>query len=351
MTNNKNKIKTINPVISSLQQSICDCVENLLNEYQSIEPDFKYVLSYGSNFDTDCEMDTFNINLAIGSIDRVPTHYTKFRSMDTILFAGNVDVGLSVLCPVALTYKDDVALSTNKEQELTDNFMNQSDTNIGYYDEQEEIDEISVGKIENTVRLMEGLSMFMYRKNMEVNDFSLTFITDMPLLTGVYENREYRFMEDLFISCKFKQLGVFNLTSGEDIELYFGFKKENGNELTWEKFEALTDFSFSYGGVPLNYPVSPKPFVQTAVNQTDLSLAISCPAITNVGANKRLLDAIEMGKIEDFQSLPLKYSEDCGKTWKQTICSVMSLDYPRNINAFGTNIYNLKILEPIRKVV
>lgn len=344
-----NYVKTINPVISSLQQSICDCVETMLEEYKTIEPSFKYVLSYGSNFDTDCEMDTFNINLAIGSIDRIPCHYTKLRNMETILFAGNVDVSLSVLCPVPLTYKNDVEISTNNKQLITDDLMNQSDSNIGYYDEEEELDEISVGKIENTVRLMEGLSMFMYRKNMISNDFSLTFLTDMPLLTGVYENREYRFMQDLFISCKFKQLGAFNITSGEDVELYFGFKNNFG-EIEWDKFECLTDFSFSFGAVPLNYPLASKSLVQTAINQQDLTLTISCPAITNIGANKKLLECVEKAKIEEYQYLPIRYSEDGGKTFKQTTCSMLSLDYPRNINAFGTNIYNFRVLEPILKV-
>lgn len=342
-------IRTINPFISSLSDSIYDCVDLLLKQYQDLNPSFKYNLSFATNYDTDVPEDVFDIVLQIGTIDRVPAHYSRVDNVEDLIFAGITDISLSVLNPVSIRYTDNVDLTFIQNKTLSNNFKDQSMTNVGESADAPIIDEETLNKIEDTVRLLEGLSTFMYRKSIIINGFEFTIMTDLPQVTGELDYSVYRITEEIYAGVKFQKLGKFNISSGENIQLFFNFGTEANPD--WQEFYALNDFLFSYGMIDVKYPVSPKALVQDANNQLQLQLTISAPAITNVGANKTLVDLLEAGQLYKTNYIPMKYTEDNGKTWKQTIVNINSLDYPRNINAFGTHIYTLFILNPITKVV
>ena len=342
-------IRYNNTLITSLSESLYDCVNALLKEYQELNPSFKYNLSFATNYDTDVPEDVFDIVMQIGSIDRVPAHYINLGEREEMIFAGITDIALSVLNPVSLKYTNNLPLTQLQNKTLSNDFTNQSSTNVGQSEDYPELDEETLDKIEDSARLLEGLSTFMYRKSVIVNDYEFTIMTDLPQMSGEFEYGVYRLTEEIFAGVKFQKINDFKITSGENIKLMFNFGTDDNPD--WQEFYALNDFLFSYGMTDVKYPVSPKALVQNANNQMQLQLTISAPAITSIGANKKLIELMESGLLQKTNFLNMKYSEDNGKTWKKTRVNINSLDYPRNINAFGTHIYTLFVLDPITKVV
>ena len=163
----------------------------------------------------------------------------------------------------------------------------------------------------------------------------------MPVITGQIEIGEYRLVEDLFVSCKFQDVSYFDIDSGENVEVYFKLDDE------WEKMYQVVDFSFTYGAVDTDFPVSPKVLTQNIQNQLLIEGNISTPAISNLGANKKLVDYFDLGQIEKLQNVEMKFTRN-GKDWKKTKVNIKVLDKPSNIDVFGTTIYSLRVIEPIR---
>lgn len=338
-----------NPLQSSLTQSAYKVMDNLFKDYQKENPSFKYQLSYGTNYDTNCPDDTFSISMELGTINRVPAHYTDMPTGEEILFAGTTQISLSIVNPVAVSYLDELPLTYNTtDNEITDNLYDQSEQNGLQTNNDAILDEESSLKIQDTVRLLEGLSLFIYRKDLSSNNFKFTFLSDLPLITGEFERGKFRLTEALFITCKFQNDSVFNISSGENVKLLFNFGDTNSPD--WKEYYGLFDFTFSYGAVDKNYPLANRVAIQNNINQMELKLTISSPAITNVGANKEILDRIYSLDISLLQNVEIMFTEDNGITWKHTRVNITSLDYPRNINSFGTHVYVLHILDKIEQL-
>ena len=127
---------SINTIISSLTQSLYDGVDNLLKEYQQVNPSFKYELRFGSNYDEYTDKDVFNIVMQVGTINRLPAHYTNVEldghSIPYLPFAGTVDVALSILNPVAVHYTDEIPLNQIQDSQIDYNLDNQSPENHGH---------------------------------------------------------------------------------------------------------------------------------------------------------------------------------------------------------------------------
>ena len=341
-------IKYNNTLITSLSESIYDCVDKLLEEYQSLNPSFKYKLSFATNYDTDCEEDVFDIVMQLGTIERVPAHFSTVGEREEMVFAGITDLVLSVLNPISMKYTNNLPLTQIQNKTLTDDYSNQSYANVGKSEDFPIVDDETLNKIEDSVRLLEGLSTFMYRKSLIVNDYEFTIMTDLPQVNGEFDYGVYRITEEIYAGIKFQKINDFQISSGENIKLMFDFGTEDKPD--WQEFYALNDFLFAYGMTDNKYPVSPKALVQNANNQMQLQLTISAPAFTKIGANKKLIDLMEAGLLQKTNFIRIKYSEDNGVTWKKTRVNINSLDFPRNINAFGTHIYTLFVLDPIEKV-
>ena len=342
-------IKTLNPMISSLSQSICDCVETLLKEFQSIEPKFKYRLSYATDYDEDTPKDTFDIVLQIGAIDRLPTHYTQLGNKTSLLFAGITDVALSVINPVSISYTNNIPLTEVVQRSFTDDYSDNNESNYLKGETFDYLNEETLNKIQDDARMLEALSMFMYRKGMISNDFELTFTTNIPAITGQLDYNVYRLTEEIFIKCKFQQISDFYVASGENVKVQFNVGTDS--QPKWLEFYNIVDFSFGFSSVDQTYPQSPKALVQNQINQLESKLTITSPSIINIGANKYFAECFEKGELEKLQFLTMRYSEDNGKTWKKTKITINSLEYPRNIDTFGSFIFILSVLEPIIKEV
>ena len=333
-----------NTVISSLQQSAYDALDMMFKEYQSKNPLFKYDFRFGSNYDEYTDTDTFNIVMQTGNINLLPAHYTNIEidghSIPYIPFAGTVEIALSIINPVSVKTINNVPFAVNQEAQIDYNLDNQSNENYGVNYDIELADEISENKIQDTARLLEGLVLFLHRKGIKVNNFEFTFIPDMPLISGELQIGEYRLLEDMFISCKFQDTTYFDIDSGENTEVYF---KLDGN---WEKLYQVVDFSFTYGAVDTDFPVSPKVLTQNIQNQLLVEGTISTPAINNLGANKKLVEYFDLAQIEKLQNVEMKFTRN-GKDWKKTKVNIKVLDKPSNIDTFGTTVYSLKVIDPI----
>ena len=335
---------TVNTVISSLSQSLYTGVDNILKEYQQLNPSFKYDLRYGSNYDEYTDTDTFNIVMQVGTINRLPAHYTNIEmdghTIPYLPFAGTVDIALSILNPVSVHYTNEVPFNNIQDAQIDYNLDNQSEENYGENYDVGLLDEVSADKVQSSTRLLEGLSLFMYRKGIRVNNYEFTLLPDLPIITGEVQIGEFRLLEDMFISCKFQDTTYFDIDSGENTEVYF---KLDGN---WEKLYQVVDFSFTYGAVDTDFPVSPKVLTQNIQNQLLVEGSISTPAINNLGANKKLVEYFDLGQIEKLQNVEMKFTRN-GKDWKKTKVNIKVLDKPANIDTFGTTIYAIKVVDPI----
>lgn len=335
---------SVNTIISSLSQSIYSTVDKILKEYQALNPRFKYDLRYASNYNEYTDTDTFNIIMQVGTINRLPAHYTDVeldgQTIPCLPFAGTVDVALSIINPVAVKYTNDVPFTTVQETQIDYNLDNQENTNFGENYDLGLLDEMSENKVQDTVRLLEGLSLFLYRKGVKTNNFELTLLPDLPLISGELEVGEFRLVEDLFIACKFQDTSYFDIDSGENTQCYF---KLDGN---WEKLYQIVDFSFTYGAVDTDFPVSPKVLTQNIQNQLLIEGSISTPAINNLGANKKIVELFDLGEIEKLQNVEMKFTRN-GKDWKKTKVNIKVLDKPANIDTFGSMVISLRVIDPI----
>lgn len=335
---------SINTVISSLTQSLYDSVDNLLKEYKQSNPLFKYELRYGTNYDEYTDEDTFNIVMQVGTINRLPAHYTNIEvdghNIPYLPFAGTVDIALSIINPIAVHYANEVPFSTIQDSQIDYNLNNQSEENYGENYDMGLLDDVSADKIQSSTRLLEGFALFMYRKGIKMNNYEFTFIPDLPIITGEVQIGKFRLLEDLFISCKFQDTSFFDIDSGENTEVYFKLDDK------WEKLYQVVDFSFTYGAVDTDFPVSPKVLTQNIQNQLLIEGSISTPAINNLGANKKLVEYFDLGQIENLQNVEMKFTRN-GKDWKHTVVNIKVLDKPSNIDTFGSTIYSIKVIEPI----
>lgn len=332
-----------NPILSSLTQATYDMVNNLLKEYQELNPLFKYKLYYGTNYDELAEEDEFGIFMDIGPIQRIPSHYVNIKNVDSLLFAGTTTLSFNIINPVSTRYTNNVDLTLIEDKEFTNDFLDQDSSNFGSGLEEEVFDELTLGKIQESIRLLEGLSLYMYRKGIIQNNFEFTLIPDIPVIAGQYEQGLFRLVEEISCDLKFQDKTTFNVISGENCLLYFKLNNK------WEQFYSIIDFSFGFGAVDTTYPKSPFAVTQNIINQGELSLEFSAPAITNIGANKILRDYILSCDLSKIQNLQIKYSEDNGVTWKTTKVNITGFAEPKNINVFTSQVYTLHVLEPITK--
>lgn len=348
-------IKVLNPVISNLAQSINNCVKLLLNEFQEVEPKFNYKLFYSNDYDYEFDRNTFNIILSVGDVNRIPCHYESVGIDESLLVAGSVDINLSIINPVAKEYKDNIPLSDLKEDQITYDYLDdENNPNTLNYSSEDEDGEFfgftdeENAKVQEGVRILEALSMFMYRRMMKVDDFEFTFNSNIPTITGEMDSLGYRLTEAIYIDCKFQQTTTYRLASGEDVELFIKF---NDGLDVFDKAYCLSSFNLNFSTVDDTYPLTPKVMVQNQLNQMSASLDIAFPAIVNIGAQKKLVDYFESANINALQNVVFRYTEDGGKTYKETTGNFSNLSYPRAIDQFGTFATSIILTSPITKVV
>ena len=338
-------LNTNNPILNSFSQASYELVTNLLEEYRELNPSFKYKLYFGSNYNEECNDDEFGIYLEIGTLDKIPAHYTNINGVDTLLFAGTTTFYFNVVNPISTQYLNEPTLSYLHNVELTDDFLNQAQENTTYGEEDVVLDDMTVGKIQDSVRLLEGLSLFLQRKCLVFNNFEFTLVPDIPIIVSEFEEGLFRLVEEINVPVKYQDISTFYIDSGESCRVLFNFGTDE--QPKWEELYGLVDFSFSYGAQDNTFAQVPHTLVQNILNQMDFNFQASTVAISNMGANKKIKELVYSCDISALQDVPMKFTEDNGRTWKKTVVNIKTMTLPKNINLFGSNVYLLQVLEPI----
>ena len=212
----------------SIIQSSFNLINTILQEYQVLQPDFKYDLYYGTNFDFDYSFDNdkFSIVMMTGGIEKIPSHFVELEGRQQLLYAGYFDIMLSIVNPISTRYSDELEIISSYDSQITESSYVQTEqnTNINSLPEEE------ANKIDKGTRLLEGLSIFLTRKNLNIDNFKFTTIADSPIIEGQYEVGIYRLLTAVGITTKFSLQNTLgkSLVSGEDSRLWFKFLGSDG---------------------------------------------------------------------------------------------------------------------------
>lgn len=321
------ELRNADVIQNSIIQTSFEYIDNILQDYQKLQPEFKYHLTYGTNLNQEFIEDTdyFNIVMFTGSVDKIPSYYNEINGANQLLYAGYFDIALSIINPIPLLYTDGERIVTIEEPELSDQLYDQGIEN-NYSNWQELFDENSK-KIEYATRLLEGLSLFLTRRNVTINNFSLTTRADIPIPDGQFEIGFYRLTETLPISVKFVHLNDIGrqIKSGEAYKVWIKTKSNNNNtEYTdWTEFNNLFEFSLSNTAVDKSFALFGTPTMQAINNQISRTASLSCPEL-EIGACKLLKDLVYSGNLEALENIKLKYFDgnnsyvfDCVWNWEE----------------------------------
>ena len=330
------ELRNTDVIQNSIIQTSFEYIDDILKDYQKLQPEFKYHLNYGTNLNQDFVEDTdhFNIVMFTGSIDKIPSYYNEINGVNQLLYAGYFDIALSIINPIPLLYTDGERIVTIEEPELSEQLYDQELNNN--YSNWKELFEENSKKIEYATRLLEGLSLFLTRRNVKINNFSITTRADIPIPDGQFEVGFYRLTETLPISVKFVHLNDIGkqIKSGEAYKVWIKTKSNNNNtEYTeWTEFNNLFEFSLSNTSVDKSFALFGTSTMQAINNQLTRTATVSCPEM-EIGACKLLKDLVYSGNLDALQNIKLKYFDgnnyyvvDCVWNWEER---------PANIDQFN----------------
>jgi hypothetical protein len=329
-------LRNTDVIQNSIIQTSFEYIDNILKDYQKLQPEFKYHLNYGTNLNQDFIEDTdhFNIVMFTGSVDKIPSYYNEINGANQLLYAGYFDIALSIINPIPLLYTDGERIVTIEEPELSDQLYDQELTNN--YSNWSELFEDNSKKIEYATRLLEGLSLFLTRRNVVINNFSLTTRADVPIPDGQFEVGYYRLTETLPVSVKFVHLNDIGrqIKSGEAYKVWIKTKSNNNNtEYTdWTEFYNIFDFSLSNTAVDKSFALFDNSTMQSINNQLSRSVSISCPEM-EIGACRLLKDLVYSGNLDALQDIQLKYYD--GIKYYTVMCTWNWDERPASIDQFN----------------
>jgi hypothetical protein len=336
----------------SVIQSAFEYVDNILQDYQKLQPEFKYTLNFATNLNQEFveDNDTFNIVMFTGSVDKVPTHYIEHEGITQLIYAGYFEIALSIVNPIPLLYLDGDKIITLKQPELSDNLYDQ-DIENNYYDYEIEL-ENNNKKIEYATRLLEGLSLFFTRKGVKINGFNFSTRADVPIPDGQFEIGFYRLTETLPISVKFNQLNEIGkaIRNGENYRLWIKTKSNNNNtEYTeWTEFYSLFECYINNNAVDKSFALFNEATMKNINNQLSRTLSISCLELT-IGAVELLKELAYSGNLEALEDIQFRmFDGDSFYTFE----GVWNFDErPANVDQFNGFTAMFNITSDIEKVI
>lgn len=294
---------------SSLLQSVYSFVEQCLIDYKSLQPEFDYVLSFGTNLDNEqvYENDKFNIVLYTGVVDKIPSHFANVNGVNQILFAGYLDITMSIVAPISLQYIDDLKIYSQKDKEYNDEFFRTAEENYGDSNILSPYDE---NKIQLGTRLLEQLSLFLTRKSMVVNNFKFSIRCDMPVIEGQVELGLYRLVQSLTPMCKFVWLNDLgkSLYSGEETRFFITFQNDSfsGYETTEYEFYNLLEIDEMTNMIKKNYPLYNESTTKALGNHYNRIMEIGSPDF-DLGALSKLTEYKHSGNLKKLQDVKCRY--------------------------------------------
>lgn len=315
-----NEKTTNNSIIQTAYTYFCDC----LASFKEMQPDFDYTVNYGTNSNDDDileDKNKFNFVVYTGIPELIPSHWMEINGQSEILYAGSIDIAVSVVNPIPLNYNNDFTLERIEGEEYVDSTYSQEDYN--------EISDEDNNKIDFGIRMLEALSRFLIRKGIVYNGFKLTSDCAVPSPDGLFENGFYRLQTVLDISIKFAMLNALgsSLTSGEDTRLWIKIQNNDYKEI----YNVL-DATKKLNAVDKSFPLFSETTLKTKVNQINRIISIDFPQL-DFGGNKAIVDVLDSGDLSAINNMSLVMYD--GKKYVSFGVVPVNIETPYTMNKFN----------------
>jgi hypothetical protein len=311
-----------NSIIQSSYNYFCECLECFAKE----QPSFKYNVNFGTNSNEDYteDDDVFNFVVYNDIPELIPSHWVEINGDTEILYAGYINLAVSVLNPIALNYNDSFTLNTTEEEQFYDSTYSQQEYNT--------ISEEDDNKIQYGMRLLEAFAIFMRRKGIMVDNFKFTSQCAIPTPDGLFDSGFYRLTTTLDISLKFAMQNTLGkaLYDGEELRVWIKAGNSESNKYT-EIYNVL-DMNISDRTIDKTFPLLGEATTTTVSNQMIRSATINCPDF-NFGGNKVIKDILERGDIETINNCHIIYYD--GKIYKKFDCVPTNTSIPIVMDKFN----------------
>ena len=311
-----------NSIIQSSYNYFCECLECFAKE----QPAFKYNVNFGTNSNEDYaeDDDVFNFVVYNDIPELIPSHWVEINGNTEILYAGYINLAVSVLNPIALEYNDSFILNTTEEAQFYDSTYSQQEYNA--------ISDNDDNKIQYGIRLLEAFARFMRRKGIMVDNFKFTSQCSTPTPDGLFDSGFYRLTTVLDITLKFamqNELGK-SLYDGEELRVWI--KAGGSEENKYHEIYNVLDMNISNRTVDKTFPLFGEATTTTISNQVMRSATINCPDF-NFGGNKVIKDLLKQGDIETINNCHMIYYD--GKKYNKFDCVPTNTDIPIVMDKFN----------------
>lgn len=311
-----------NSIIQSSYNYFCECLDCFAKE----QPSFKYNVNFGTNSNEDYteEDDVFNFVVYNDIPELIPSHWVEINGNTEILYAGYINLAVSVLNPIALSYSDSLIVATTPSPEYIDSVYDQYEDNA--------ISEEDDNKIQYSMRLLEAFARFMRRKGIMVDNFRFTSQCEVPAVDGLFENGAYRLTSVLDISLKFAMQNTLGkaLYNGEDARVWIKYGNSQSNK--YQEIYNVLDINFSNRTTDKTFPLFGESTTKTISNQMIRSCTIDCPDL-DIGGNKIIKQLLELGSLDNINSCSIVYYD--GKMYKTFTCVPTTTSIPVSMDRFN----------------
>jgi hypothetical protein len=310
-----------NSIVQSSYNYFCECLECFAKE----QPAFKYNVNFGTNSNEDYteDDDVFNFVVYNDIPELIPSHWVEINGNTEILYAGFINLAVSVLNPIALNYNDSFIIETTEEEQYFDSSYSQSEYNT--------ISEEDDNKIQYGIRLLEAFARFMRRKGIHVDNFKFTSQCEIPTPDGQFDAGFYRLTTVLDISIKFAMQNDLGkaLYDGEDTRVWIKIGTSEANK--YEEIYNVLEFNPEYSTINKSFPLYGEATMKTINNQLNRFCTISFPDF-DIGGSKKLREIMEAGS-EDINNVSIKYYN--GKTYRTFTCVPTNITSPCIMDKFN----------------
>lgn len=311
-----------NSIIQSSYNYFCECLECFAKE----QPAFKYTVNFGTNSNEDYteDEDVFNFVVYNDIPELIPSHWMEINGNTEILYAGYINLAVSVLNPMPVEYNNDFVIGTTVSPEYTSSVYSQEEFNA--------IREEDDNKIQYGIRLLEAFARFMRRKGIPVDNFKFTSQCEIPTPDGVFDSGFYRLTAVLDITLKFAMQNVLGkaLFDGEELRVWIKYGDSEANK--YKEIYNILDMTISNRTIDKTYPLFGEATTTTVINQMMRSVTINCPDL-NIGGNKLIKDMLYEGELNNINECRIVYYD--GKNYKTFNCTPTNTSIPIVIDKFN----------------
>ena len=326
---------TGNSIIQSSYNYFCECLEC----YRKEQPAFLYTVNYGTNSNGDYAEDTNKYNFVVYNDvpELIPSHWVEINGETEILYAGYINLAVSFVNPMPMSYNDDFIIETIEQEQFIDSTYNQNDFN--------ELSDDDNDKIEYGVRLLEGFARFMRRKGIIVDNFKFTSNCDVPSPDGMFENGFYRLTGVLDIQLKFAMQNTLGkaLFNGEDTRVWI----KVGND-KYEEIYNVLDLNIKHTTVDKTFPIFNNSTTTTISNQLSRVAILDCPEF-DFGGNKIIREILNSGTLDQINNITWVYFD--GKKYNTFTGVPTGISAPLTMDKFNGTTVTIAIKSDITEFV